>query len=63
MTNVLLTDLGLSIPPKFLFESFIKKSISTTVDSSSNGGSEWTHPLSQKGQMPQPKILGTAFAW
>ena len=33
MTNVLLTDLGLSIPPKFFFESFIDKCISTSVDS------------------------------
>ena len=33
MTNVLLTDLGLSIPLKFLFESFIDKWVSTSVDS------------------------------
>ena len=33
MTNVLLTDLGLSIPPKFFFESFIDKCISISVDS------------------------------
>ena len=33
MTNVLLTDLGLSIPPKFFFESFIDKYVSTSVDS------------------------------
>ena len=33
MTNVLLTDLGLSIPPKFFFESFRDKCVSTSVDS------------------------------
>ena len=33
MTNVLLTDLGLSIPPKFFFESFIDKRVSTSADS------------------------------
>ena len=32
MTNVLLTDLGLSILPKFLFGSFIDKCVSTSVD-------------------------------
>ena len=33
MTNVLLTDLDLSIPLKFFFESFIDKCVSTSVDS------------------------------
>ena len=33
MTNVLLTDLGLSIPPKFFLESFTDKCVSTSVDS------------------------------
>ena len=33
MTNVLLTDLGLSIPPKFFFESFIDKCVSAPADS------------------------------
>ena len=33
MTNVLHTDLGLSIPPKSCFENFIDKCISTSVDS------------------------------
>ena len=33
MTNVLLTDLGLSIPLKFFFESFIDKCVSASVDS------------------------------
>ena len=33
MTNVLFTDLGLSIPPKFFFESFIDKCVSTSVES------------------------------
>ena len=33
MTNVLLTDLGLSIPPKFFSENFIDKCVSTSVDS------------------------------
>ena len=37
MTNVLLTDLGLSIPPKFFFESFIDKCVSTSVDSTIYG--------------------------
>ena len=32
MTNVLLIDLGLSIPPKFFFESFIDKCVSNSVD-------------------------------
>ena len=32
MTNVLLTDLGLSIPLKFFFESFINECVSTSVD-------------------------------
>ena len=32
MTNVLLTDLGLSIPPKFFYESFIDKCVSASVD-------------------------------
>ena len=33
VTNVLLTDLGLSIPPKLFFDSFINKCVSTSVDS------------------------------
>ena len=33
MTNVLLTDLALSIPLKFFFESFIDKYVWTSVDS------------------------------
>ena len=33
MTNVLVTDLGLSIPPKFFFENFIDKRVSTSVHS------------------------------
>ena len=33
MTNVLLTDLGLSIPTKFLFENFMDKCVSVSVDS------------------------------
>ena len=33
ITNVFLTDLELSIPPKFFFESFIDKCVSTSVHS------------------------------
>ena len=33
MTNVILTDLGLSIRPKFLFENFMDKCVSASVDS------------------------------
>ena len=33
MTNVLLTDLGLRIPPKFLFEKFMDKCVSASADS------------------------------
>ena len=32
MTNVLLTDLGLSVPPEFFFENFLDKCVSTSVD-------------------------------
>ena len=32
MTNVLLTDLGLSVPPESFFASFIDKCVSTSVD-------------------------------
>ena len=37
MTNVLLIDVGLSIPPKFFFESFIDKCVSTSLDSTIYG--------------------------
>ena len=33
MTNVILTDLGVSIRPKFLFENFMDKCVSASEDS------------------------------
>ena len=37
MANVLLTDSGLSVPPKFLFENFMDKCVSASVDSAIYG--------------------------